>query len=307
MGTPRKTLISNRFLIALLVFAGLVTSYHVLSLFWFPAKLAYIMALGDSFQCTWDDALRGHQEENVRQLEIKERGELARLIRSDGDINLWETVDGPLWVPANYPFPKDGFHSVRWATPSGLEAPPVQPGDVVIDCGAHFGNSTLAALSMGAKLVVTFEPDPTNVECVRRNLAPHIESGKVIVYDAGVWDREDKLFFSRHTHSAAGHVDEHGDIPVRLTTIDKVVADLGLTQVDFIKMDIEGAEPKALEGAGATIRRFKPRLAVGAYHNDDDHKVIPQIVQQLRPDYAMQCLRCLPAHGILMPNLYYFL
>ena len=59
---------------------------------------------------------------------------------------------------------------------------------------------------------------------------------------------------------------------------------------------------RALQGARETIQRFKPRLAIGAYHEADDHKIIPEIVQWTRADYEIQCLRCLPAHNLGIGN-----
>ena len=76
---------------------------------------------------------------------------------------------------------------------------------------------------------------------------------------------------------------------VPLTTIDKIVAELGLPRVDFIKMDIEGAEANALAGARDTLTRFKPRLAIAAEHKPDDEVDIPRAVRSLRADYQMEC------------------
>ena len=105
--------------------------------------------------------------------------------------------------------------------------------------------------------MVTVEPDPDNLICLKRNLAEDIEAGRVIVYEKGVWDREDELFLQRHTHAGDATVDLESGIPVKLTTVDKIVSELDLRRVDFIKMDIEGSEQRALKGAQETIRRFQ--------------------------------------------------
>lgn len=60
-----------------------------------------------------------------------------------------------------------------------------------------------------------------------------------------------------------------------LTTIDRIVDELHLQRVDLIKMDIEGSEKPALQGAARTIRRFNPRLTIATEHNADDYKAIP--------------------------------
>src|SRR5689334_25347188 len=69
----------------------------------------------------------------------------------------------------------------------------VHEGDVVLDCGAHVGVFTHFALQRGASKVVAIEPDPVNLECLRRNLKKEIEAGKVVLYPKGVWSSDTTL------------------------------------------------------------------------------------------------------------------
>lgn len=68
-------------------------------------------------------------------------------------------------------------------------------------------------------------------------------------------------------------------------TIDDYVANNGLSKVDFIKMDIEGAELDALQGARRTIQEKKPKLAVCLYHLPEDPVAIPRLINEFCPDY----------------------
>ena len=96
-------------------------------------------------------------------------------------------------------------------------------------------------------------------------------------------------------------------MPVKLTTVDKIVSELDLQRVDFIKMDIEGSEQRALKGAQETIRRFKPRMAIASYHLADDNDKIPEIVRRARTDYQVEYTRCLLlTNGTIGPHLLYF-
>jgi hypothetical protein len=79
---------------------------------------------------------------------------------------------------------------------------------------------------------------------------------------------------------------------VPVTTIDKLVAQLGLPRVDFIKMDIEGSELQALAGAPQTIARFIPKLAIASYHKPEDPVRIPKLVESLNPRYGMEQVGC---------------
>ena len=73
----------------------------------------------------------------------------------------------------------------------GTGARGVQPGDVVLDCGANIGIFSKTALASGARLVVAVEPAPDTLECLRRNLGREIAERRVIVYPKGVWDHDD--------------------------------------------------------------------------------------------------------------------
>ena len=79
------------------------------------------------------------------------------------------------------------------------------------------------------------------------------------------------------------HVSESG-VGVEMTSIDNTV---GSDEVTFIKMDIEGSELKALEGARKTIERCKPRLAICVYHRIDDIIAIPEFIRSTGIDYRL--------------------
>jgi hypothetical protein len=131
----------------------------------------------------------------------------------------------------------------------------------------------------------------------------------VIVYAKGVWDKDDMMMLNvDDTNFAANSVvmrpeSAHPSVQVPLTTIDKLVSELKLPRVDFIKMDIEGAEVPALSGARDTIARFKPRLAIATEHKPDDEYTIPTAVRHIRPDYQMECGPCLEARGHVRPDV----
>jgi FkbM family methyltransferase len=239
----------------------------------------------------------------------------SRLLHSDpAGLELWDTPVGWLWVPGRK-------HTRYWLADmlaeadSGLYAHgkiQVRPGDVVLDCGASIGVFTRQALSMGAATVVAIEPGPDSVECLRRNFPSEIASGKLIVCVKGVWDREDALplIVDGSTSIGDGFVirrpGDHLGVSVPLTRIDTLVSELKLPRVDFIKMDIEGAEQEALRGARQTLARFRPRLVISAYHKREDPREIPALVRSARPDYRMECGACLMERYRIIPHVLFF-
>ena len=67
--------------------------------------------------------------------------------------------------------------------------------------------------------------------------------------------------------------------------IDDLVAKERLESVDFIKLDVEGAELLALKGAKQTLKQFRSTLAISLYHNLDDFVTIPAFLRELEVGY----------------------
>ena len=295
-------------LVLVILFLAGVAGYRYSTRF----RLVVLVAAGRSPVCPLRLAVRStaNLDDTLR---IKDRilaG--SRLRREESGLELWDTPMGPFWIPKGnrYVLPFNLAEMERQIYGSGEHF--IHPGDVVLDCGASDGDFTRAALLAGAKLVVAIEIAPSSAECIRRNLAAEIADRRVIVYPKGVWDKDDSMTLNvDDTNFAANSVvmqygSLHAQVKVPLTTIDKLAAELNLPRVDFIKMDIEGAEVPALRGAQDTIKRFKPRLAIATEHKPDDEYTIPAAARALRPDYQMQCGPCLEANGHVRPDVLYF-
>jgi FkbM family methyltransferase len=112
--------------------------------------------------------------------------------------------------------------------------------------------------------------------------------GRVVLVEAAAWSSEGTLSFAAKGPGTMGHVDTHGgtdDITVRATTFDRTIEELNLPRVDFVKMDIEGAERYALAGGRRMIERSRPRMAICIYHAPDDRVIIPRLVLEANPGY----------------------
>ena len=187
----------------------------------------------------------------------------------------------------------------------------VKPGDVVLDCGAHVGIFTDSALRRSAAKVIAFEIHPVNLECLRRNFAKEIADNRVIVVAKGVWSSESTMDFAfSRENSGMGSLilksPGSTTIPVPLTRIGTALAELQIPRVDFIKMDIEGAEREALAGATKTLRQFKPALALDAYHLPDDAVVLPRVILTANPAYKESCGPCERFHDVYRPHVLYY-
>jgi FkbM family methyltransferase len=140
----------------------------------------------------------------------------------------------------------------------------------------------------GARLVVALEPDPVNAACFARTFADEIADGRVQLVEAAAWHSSGTLEFEVGGASQTGHVaGSHAakTVTVRAVTLDQVVEELKLARVDFIKMDIEGAERHALTGARRLLAAHKPRLAICIYHAPDDVEIVPRVIHEANGSY----------------------
>jgi len=291
----------------------LVVAFCALCYFYAPARLAAIVALGRSPVCPMLRAIHS-ADELQKQIAYKDNILYAsKLLEKDpAGYHLWDTPDGRYWIPQGSDYVLPYYLAEQRRKIYGVGEQDVQSGDIVLDCGANVGVYTRVALRNGAKLVVAIEPAPENIECLRRNFAAEISGGRVILYEKGVWDKDEMLVMRVDPQNSAADsfiIQREGAVETKqlpLTTIDKLVAELKLERVDHIKMDIEGAEQRALQGAHDTLARYHPRMSLASYHLPSDPEKMPQLIRQAWPEYKMECGPCAEANGHVRPDVLYF-
>jgi FkbM family methyltransferase len=146
----------------------------------------------------------------------------------------------------------------------------IPAGGVVWDIGANIGfYSLIASRLVGDGEVVAFEPLPTNVEAIRRNLALN-GVRNVKLRDVAVGDTEGTAELQLHAEQTWAKLDTSADtrfqqdveaaghIQVEVSTIDRQLQTLA--PPDLVKIDIEGAEVAALRGAPVLLSEHRPTL-----------------------------------------------
>lgn len=153
-----------------------------------------------------------------------------------------------------------------------------RPNDILIDAGCYNGWTAAQFAGLGCK-VYSFEMNKTNFD-----LANKLAAEKNFVLE--------NLGLGSHKHKAqyinakgASRLDASGKLTTKITTLDDYVRENNLPRVDFIKMDVEGAELDVLKGASISISCWKPILALSAYHKLDDLWTLMNFVKSIRPDY----------------------
>ena len=255
--------------------------------------------LSESFE---GEALSRQQLENVTNLRA-----FTKVVEKDDHFSRWRTPSGDFWMPTAS---GDALIYDLGEQERNIYGNGVHKGDIVLDAGANVGVFVRKALAAGASKVIAIEPAPENLECLRRNFAAEIADGRVVLYAKGVWDQDDVLKLKIDPNDSAKdtfvrQIDNAQFLEVPLTTIDHLVAELHLPRVDFIKMDIEGAERKAVTGARETLKQFRPRMALCIYHIKGDEVEIPALVRQAVGDYKVS-KSCLAANNLIQPEVAFF-
>lgn len=147
-------------------------------------------------------------------------------------------------------------------------------GGTFVDIGAHIGlHSLLAAAKVGPQgRVISVEPNPDTLVELRRNLDLS-QAKQVAVQPVACSDKEGKLelfagsmantgmsSLSKKTAEAEGESGRR--FAVRARPLDDIAAETGLTRIDAMKIDVEGAELFVLKGAMRTLERFHPFLVM---------------------------------------------
>jgi FkbM family methyltransferase len=165
----------------------------------------------------------------------------------------------------------------------------VELGDVVIDGGGCWGDTSLYFAHMAGKdgKVYCFEFLPENLDIIRENLKLNDSiKDRIQIIPEALWDKSgENVSYHEKMQSSRLTPDQHQKSQALTRSIDDFVEEKGLERVDFIKMDIEGSELRALKGAEHTIKTFRPKLAISLYHKDEDFITIPQYLVGLGLGY----------------------
>lgn len=159
-----------------------------------------------------------------------------------------------------------------------------EEAEVFVDAGAYDGETTKWFRKWSGGIyshIYLFEPGEKNEGILKRRFSDK----RCTIIPEGLWCREAYLSFlengseSRFIESSQKH-GKAQTIPV--TSLDDAIKG---EKVTFIKMDIEGAEYNALQGAEKIIKANRPKLAVSVYHKPEDIWTIPGLLQSMHRDY----------------------
>ncbi len=158
---------------------------------------------------------------------------------------------------------------------------PLSDNESIIDLGAYDGDTIREFLTVTEgkyKSIIALEPDEKNFRKLEKKTDGLMN---LLRLNMGAWNKEEILYFAKKS-GRNSRLEETG-IPVCFNSVDNIVTH----EVTFLKMDIEGAELKALDGAKNTVAMYKPKLYVCAYHRNEDMFTLPFKIKELYDGYKI--------------------
>ena len=159
---------------------------------------------------------------------------------------------------------------------------------VIVDAGACCGEIFRTfADQLPQKTFVCFEPDPKNAQHLRQHQHILAPDATVYVEEKGLWSNNCTLRFMAADVSGASFncsISDEGNVEIQTCALDSYLTERQLAP-DLIKMDIEGAEYEALEGARQMIQQSSPLLAICTYHYLDDLWLLAEWIARVDSGY----------------------
>lgn len=156
----------------------------------------------------------------------------------------------------------------------------VNKDDVFVDLGAYDGdtvNEFITAVGGEYKKVIAFEADEKNFKKLQKNTQ---DLENIELYNLAVWDKKETLFFEKKK-GRNSKLSPDGTVEVQADSVDNIIKE----DYTILKMDIEGSEEKAIEGAKKSIAQNNPKLYICAYHRNSDMYALPILVNKICPKY----------------------
>ena len=155
--------------------------------------------------------------------------------------------------------------------------------EIFIDGGCLNGQTALEFTkwaTKGYKYIYSFEANSLAIKDCEDTFKKYNLNGEII--SKGLWSKNDVLHFDLSLINDGSKIKSEGKETIEVTSIDETLNGKPAT---FVKMDIEGAEFKALLGAEKTIKKYRPRLAISIYHKPEDILELPTLLLEMQPDY----------------------
>lgn len=165
---------------------------------------------------------------------------------------------------------------------------PLGAEEIFFDAGAYTGDTVeefVRRVNGQFAHILAAEPDKRNFAKLLYTVERLGISDRTECIQAGIWSGTDKLpFLHRSGRQAALSSADRTESKIAVDSVDHLLAG---RQATLLKFDVEGAEREALLGSADTIRTYRPKLAVAAYHRREDLFALVLLIHQICPHYRI--------------------
>ncbi len=171
-------------------------------------------------------------------------------------------------------------------------------GKCIVDGGAYTGDTLqLFHTLFPQSRIFAFEPQKSAFAQLQKNIARHAMTARAVPVHRGLSHTDETLTLYTDEDLDAGatcnSLAKYHKVPtdtIKATSIDAVFSAMKMP-VGLIKLDIEGLEMKAIEGARQTIQSHKPVIVAAIYHRPEDFFELKQYIQEIHPEYKFMIRR----------------
>lgn len=167
----------------------------------------------------------------------------------------------------------------------------IKEGNCIIDGGAYIGAFSIyiAKLLENNIKIIAFEPDKFNFDKLLKNIELN-NIKNIIAINKGIWNKNEILKFDNRSNKGSIMVECANDeikgeiMNYGFIKLDDELEKLNINKVDFIKMDVEGAEIEAIEGCENILKNNNVSLAIASYHirnGEETYKKLESILNNL--------------------------
>ena len=205
-------------------------------------------------------------------------------------------------IKENHKLPLDSYADSVFLNDNGLEFLPEYvkkyiSGKNYIDGGAWIGDTALVFRKYNPEKVFAFEPQKDNFDHLLETIKINNEENRIIPVNYGLGNQKEEISLygdSANSSFKKRDINEDKAEIIKITTIDDFVNENNLSNVGLIKLDIEGYELEAIQGAMETIKNNKPVLLISIYHLPKDFFEIKPLIEKEVPGYKFMVRKLVP-------------
>jgi len=169
----------------------------------------------------------------------------------------------------------------RSYTPLNMSVMEIEPGDIVVDLGAHIGCFSLFAASKGAHKVFAYEPLPQNFKLLLANIKINKFLDRIRAYQKAVAEERGyiEIFFDNMLIGSRSSIVASNKILSEAVTLEDIILENNINKINFLKVDIEGGELSLFKSLDKDTFDFIDKIAMES-HSPSNTAILSKILRE---------------------------